>query len=125
MKHVVNILLLCMVFLGIAMMVDTPWGLAVALAPFAVWGARFLFFIHRSFWATVIFWGGIAYFQWQVALAVGTLIGIIGFIRAARSAYKEAPPPRRRKKRDIGAFQDSSDEDDLRYHYHHIGSEHD
>lgn len=97
MKHVVNIFLLGVVLLGIAMMADTSWGLAVALAPFAVWGARFLFFIHRSLWAAVIFWGGIAYFQWQVALAVGALFGLTWFIRAARSAYKEAPPTRRRK----------------------------
>ena len=75
MKHVVNILLLGMVLLGIAMMADTPWGLGVALAPFAVWGARFLFLVHRSLWAAVIFWGGIAYFQWQVALVVGALFG--------------------------------------------------
>ncbi len=58
MKHVINILLLGMVLLGIAMMTDTPWGLGVALAPFAVWGARFLFFIHKSLWAAVVFWGG-------------------------------------------------------------------
>lgn len=38
MKHVVNILLLGVVLLGVAMMADTPWGLGVALAPFAVWG---------------------------------------------------------------------------------------
>lgn len=59
MKHVVNILLLGVVLLGVAMMADTPWGLGVALAPFAVWGARFLFFIHRSIWAAVIFWEGL------------------------------------------------------------------
>ncbi len=58
MKHVVNILLLGMVLLGIAMMADTPWGLGVALAPFGVWGARFLFLVHKSLWAAVIFWGG-------------------------------------------------------------------
>lgn len=57
MKHVVNILLLGMVLLGIAMMADTPWGLGVALAPFGVWGARFLFLVHKSLWAAVIFWG--------------------------------------------------------------------
>lgn len=96
------------------MMADTPWGLAVALAPFAVWGARFLFFIHRSLWAAVIFWGGIAYFQWQVALAVGGLFGLTWFIRVARSAYQEAQPIRRRRKH-AGGFQDSYDFDQ-RYH---------
>jgi hypothetical protein len=114
MKHVVNIFLLGVVLLGIAMMADTSWGLAVALAPFAVWGARFLFFIHRSLWAAVIFWGGIAYFQWQVALAVGALFGLTWFIRAARSAYKEAPPTRRRKKH-ADEFQNSYNFDQ-RYH---------
>ncbi|ASK03631.1 permease [Salmonella enterica subsp. enterica serovar 4,[5],12:i:-] len=114
MKHVVNILLLGVVLLGVAMMADTPWGLGVALAPFAVWGARFLFFIHRSIWAAVIFWGGIAYFQWQVALAVGALFGLTWFIGAARSAYKEAPPIRHRKKH-AGGFQNSYDFDQ-RYH---------
>lgn len=114
MKHVVNILLLGMVLLGIAMMADTPWGLGMALAPFGVWGARFLFLVHRSLWAAVIFWGGIAYFQWQVALVVGALFGLTCFIRAARSAYKEAPPTRRRKKQ-TGGFQDSYDFDQ-RFH---------
>ncbi|MEQ1965613.1 permease [Xenorhabdus nematophila] len=108
MKHVINILLLGMVLLGIAMMADTPWGLGVALAPFAVWGARFLFFIHKSLWAAVVFWGGIAYFQWQVALAVGALFGMTWLVRSARSAYKEAPPTRRKKK-NAGGFQDSYD----------------
>ncbi|MCL1088656.1 permease [Shewanella profunda] len=114
MKYVVNILLLGMVLLGIAMMTDTPWGLGVALAPFAVWGARFLFLVHRSLWAAVIFWGGIAYFQWQVALLVGALFGVTWFIRAARLAYKEAPHTRRRKKR-AGGLQNSYDFDQ-RYH---------
>lgn len=113
MKHVVNILLLGMVLLGIAMMADTPWGLGVALAPFGVWGARFLFLVHKSLWAAVIFWGGIAYFQWQVALVVGALFGLTCFIRVARSAYKEAPPTRRRKQ--TGGFQDSYDFDQ-RFH---------
>ncbi|WP_445286332.1 hypothetical protein [Xenorhabdus sp. NBAII XenSa04] len=103
-----------MVLLGIAMMADTPWGLGVALAPFAVWGSRFLFLIHRSLWAAVVFWGGVAYFQWYVALAVGVLFGLICFIRAARLAYKEALPTRRRKKH-AGGFQDSYDFDQ-RYH---------
>lgn len=49
MKHVVNIFLLGVVLLGIAMMADTSWGLAVALAPFAVWGARFLFSFTEVF----------------------------------------------------------------------------
>ncbi|WP_418903720.1 permease [Pokkaliibacter plantistimulans] len=80
MKHVVNILLLGMVLLGIAMMVDTPWGGGVALAPFVVWGGRFLLLIHRSVWAAIVFWAGIAYLSWQAAtvllisfLAVQTL----------------------------------------------------
>ncbi|ATW32888.1 permease [Candidatus Hamiltonella defensa] len=117
MKNVINILLLGMVIFGIAMMADTPWGMGVALAPFAVWGTRFLLLVHRSIWSSVIFWGGIAYFQWQVALVVGGLFGLTWFIRTARLAYKEAPPARRRKKH-ISGFQDSYDFDQ-RYH---IGS---
>ena len=105
----VNILLLGVVLLGIAMMADTFWGLAVALVPFAIWGARFLFFIHKSFWAAVIFWGGIAYFQWQVSLAVGTLFGLIWFIRFFRRACKHAPPCQRqvRQKPAIDEFMGS------------------
>jgi hypothetical protein len=118
MKNVVNILLLGMVLLGITMMADTPWGLGVALAPFAVWGARFLFLVHRSLWAAVIFWVGIAYFQWQVALLVGALFVLTWFIRAARLAYKETLPTQRRKRHDDGfdgGFPDSYDYDQ-RYH---------
>ncbi|TZG30056.1 hypothetical protein F0A05_11410 [Salmonella enterica subsp. enterica serovar Typhimurium] len=70
--------------------------------------------VHKSLWAAVIFWGGIAYFQWQVALVVGALFGLTCFIRVARSAYKEAPPTRRRKKQ-TGGFQDSYDFDQ-RFH---------
>ncbi|WP_432805235.1 hypothetical protein, partial [Escherichia coli] len=68
----------------------------------------------KSLWAAVIFWGGIAYFQWQVALVVGALFGLTCFIRVARSAYKEAPPTRRRKKK-TGGFQDAYDFDQ-RFH---------
>lgn len=97
MKHVVNILLLGMVLLGIAMMADTPWGLGVALAPLRRLGCSFPISGSQKPLGCCYLLGGIAYFQWQVALVVGALFGLTCFIRVARSAYKEAPPTRRRK----------------------------
>ncbi len=101
MKHVVNILLLGMVLLGIAMMADTPWDLVWRWLPSA-FGVLVSYFWFTKPLGCCYLWGGIAYFQWQVALVVGALFGLTCFIRVARSAYKEAPPTRRRKNKLVG-----------------------
>lgn len=85
MRHIVNILLLASVLLGIPMMADTPWGLAFVLGPFVVWGGGFLVLVHKSLWASLVLLGGIAYFQWQVALVMLVLIAVVRVIRKARS----------------------------------------
>lgn len=85
MKHVVNILLLASVLLGIPMMTDTPWGMAFVLGPFVVWGAKFFVLVHKSLWASLVLLGGVAYFQWQVALAMLVMIVIVHVIKKARS----------------------------------------
>lgn len=119
MKHVINVLLLGMVLLGIAMMVDTPWGLGVALAPFAIWGGRFLLLVHKSIWASFVFWAGIAYFHWQAAVAVGVLFGLSVLIKSTKAAHKEAAPFNRRKRtKSAEEFQNSYDYDQR----HHIGA---
>lgn len=98
MKHIVNILLLGMVLLGIAMMTDTPWGLGVALAPFAVWGGRFLLLIHRSIWASIIFWGGVAYFSWQASLVVLVSFILVQTFKADKSERVVKVCSRKRRK---------------------------
>ncbi|WP_394346987.1 permease [Photorhabdus khanii] len=85
------------------------------LLQFGGLGSYFLF--TKAFGLLWFFGGGIAYFQWQVALAVGALFGMTWLVRSARSAYKEAPPTRRKKKH-AGGFQDSYDFDQK----YHIGT---
>ncbi|HGW1490616.1 TPA: permease [Escherichia coli] len=85
MKHVVNILLLGVVLLGIVMMTDTPWGIGVALAPFAVWVGRFLVLVHRSIWASIVFWAGVAYFSWQASLVVLVSFILVQTFKADKS----------------------------------------
>lgn len=86
MKHAVNILLLASVLLGIPMMADTPWGMAFVFGPFVVWLAWFFVLVHKSLWASLVLLGGVAYFQWQVALAMLVLFAIV---RAGKKARRE------------------------------------
>lgn len=119
MKHLINIILLGMVLLGIAMMADTPWGLGVALAPFAIWGARFLMLIHKSTWAAILFWGGIALLQWQVAAVMAVFFGAICMLRNLKQSLLKSKQGGRRVRSDSSAkqFQDSYDYDQR----NHIG----
>lgn len=108
MKHVVNILLLGVVLLGIAMMTDTPWGIGVALAPFAVWGGRFLVLVHRSIWASIVFWAGVAYFSWQAAFVVLLCFLAVQMVKVVRQERGSARGSKhRRKKDDLHLYLDS------------------
>lgn len=86
MRHVINIFLLASVLLGLPMMANTPWGLAFVLGPFVVWGVRFLVMVQKSLLVSLILLGGIAYFQWQVALA---LLVLTAMVRAIQKADRE------------------------------------
>ncbi|SQO93628.1 Uncharacterised protein [Escherichia coli] len=97
MRHVINILLLGMVLLGIAMMTDTPWGLGVALAPFVVWGARFLSWVHRTTWACAIFWAVVACFSWQAAIVI---LAAFIVVQSLKTLSKEGLANRRIKPRE-------------------------
>lgn len=85
MRKMVNILLLASVLLGIPMMADTPWGMAFVLGPFVVWGGMFCALVHKSLWASLVLLGGVAYFQWQIALAMLVLLAIVSAIKKTRS----------------------------------------
>ncbi|EAR6227611.1 permease [Salmonella enterica subsp. enterica serovar Kentucky] len=106
MKHVANVLLLGVVLLGIAMMTDTPWGLGVALAPFVVWGGRFLLLVHRSIWASIVFWAGVAYFSWQAALVVLLSFLAVQMVKVVRQEGVRGRK-HRRKKDDLHLYLDS------------------
>lgn len=106
MKHVVNILLLGMVLLGTAMMTDTLWGGAVALVPFVVWGWRFLLVVHRSVWASILFWAGIAYFSWQVALLFLVIFLVVRMVKAIRKEGGSEQVQKHRRGRNHRAKQD-------------------
>lgn len=66
-------------------MADTPWGWVFVLGPLAVWSASFILLVNKSIWATLVLLGGMAYFQWQVALAILVLIAVVRAIKKARS----------------------------------------
>lgn len=85
MRNVVNILLLASVLLGIPMMADTPWGLVFVLGPLMVWSANFFVLVNKSLWASLVLLGGVAYFQWQIALAMLVLLAIVSAIKKTRS----------------------------------------
>ena len=89
MKHAVNILLLASVLLGIPMMADTL-GDGFVLGPFVVWGAKFFVLVHKSLWASLVLLGGVAYFQWQVALAMLVLIAIVHAIKRRKRRRRPA-----------------------------------
>ncbi|WFO14470.1 hypothetical protein MAY82_18985 (plasmid) [Edwardsiella ictaluri] len=65
-----NMLLAFMIPLGIVMMGDTRWGVIIMMIPVIFWGGRFLLFVHKSKWAAGLFWLGITYLQWQVAIGI-------------------------------------------------------
>lgn len=99
MKYLMNIALLGMIFLGIAMAADTPWGFGVVLIPFVIWGTQLLVLVHKSIWSTVVFWGGIAYFQWQVTVVVGVVYLVVWIARKIVTADKEVVYRRRQKRK--------------------------
>ncbi|MEL4204778.1 MULTISPECIES: hypothetical protein [Gammaproteobacteria] len=108
MKHVINIFLLGIVLLGIAMMADTPWGLGVALAPFVVWCGQFLLLIHRSIWASIVFWAGVAYFSWQAALVVMLSFLVVQMVKVVRQEGGAVGGRKHRaKKDDLHLYLDS------------------
>lgn len=72
------------------MMADTPWGMVFVLGPFVVWGAMFFVLVHKSLWASLVLLGGVAYFQWQVALAMLVLIAVFRAIKIVRSRSESA-----------------------------------
>ena len=84
MRNVVNILLLASVLLGIPMMADTPWGLVFVLGPLMVWSANFFVLVNKSLWASLVLLGGVAYFQWQLALGMLILVAIVRALIKAR-----------------------------------------
>ncbi|HDO1192881.1 TPA: hypothetical protein P2Q19_003812 [Aeromonas salmonicida] len=84
MRNVVNILLLASVLLGIPMMADTPWGLIFVLGPLMVWSANFFVLVNKSLWASLVLLGGVAYFQWQLALGMLILVAIVRALIKAR-----------------------------------------
>lgn len=94
-KHVVNILLLGMVFLGIAMMADNTLG---------TWwrwllrrlGCLFHFWFTKAFGLLLSFWGGLPS-SGKLLWLSGLRLTNVSARAARRSAYKEAPPTRRRK----------------------------
>ena len=51
------------------------------LGPLAVWSASFILLVNKSIWATLVLLGGMAYFQWQVALAILVLIAVVRAIK--------------------------------------------
>lgn len=84
MRNAVNLLLFASVLLGIPMMADTPWGWVFVLGPLAVWSASFILLVNKSIWATLVLLGGMAYFQWQLALGMLILVAIVRVIIKAR-----------------------------------------
>lgn len=92
MRHFANLGLLGLMLLGIAMAADTSWGWAVAALPLVVWGMSFLALVHKSLWAALVFWGAVAFVQWQVALVALAAWGILWVVKG----WKGLPPHVRR-----------------------------
>lgn len=92
MRHFANLGLLGLMLLGIAMAADTSWGWAVAALPLVVWGMSFLALVHKSLWMALVFWGAVAFVQWQVALVALAAWGVLWVVKA----WKELPPHVRR-----------------------------
>lgn len=86
MKHVLNLVGLFLLLLGFVMAADTPWGWAVAAVPVVYWLMGFLMLVHKSHLAALVFWGGVAYIQWQVALVAFVVFALVAGAKAAYAA---------------------------------------
>ncbi|AIJ10627.1 hypothetical protein HLX14_004072 [Escherichia coli] len=92
-----NMLLAFMIPLGIVMMGDTRWGVIIMMIPVIFWGGRFLLFVHKSKWAAGLFWLGITYLQWQVAIGILCAFLVFLFIRKllrTKAEYTKQPSSR-------------------------------
>lgn len=82
MKHVINVFGLFLLLLGFVMAADTAWGWALMSVPIVYWAMSFLMLVHKSHLAALVFWGGVAYIQWQVALVAFVVFILIAVARA-------------------------------------------
>lgn len=70
MRHVLNLVALAVILLGVAMIETNgnQWGLAVISVAVVFWLMPLLRLVHKNAVVAVVFWSGVAYFSWQVAV---------------------------------------------------------
>ncbi|EHK6026225.1 hypothetical protein IO699_002333 [Vibrio parahaemolyticus] len=70
MRHVLNLVALAVILLGVAMIETNgnQWGLAVISVAVVFWLMPLLRLVHKNAVIMVVFWSGVAYFSWQVAV---------------------------------------------------------
>lgn len=79
-RSLVSLSLFALLPLGLMLVAVTPWGFAVAAIPIVAVCIRFLVFIHKSLWAALFFWVGLAFLSWQIALAAGVVTAVVYYV---------------------------------------------
>lgn len=89
MRHVLNLVALAVILLGVAMIEtnDNQWGLAVISVAVVFWLMPLLRLVHKNAVVMVVFWSGVAYFSWQVAVVA--LLAFVVF--SATASIKRVP----------------------------------
>ncbi|EHY9845523.1 hypothetical protein [Vibrio splendidus] len=89
MRHVLNLVALAVILLGVAMIEtnDNQWGLAVISVAVVFWLMPLLRLVHKNAVVVVVFWSGVAYFSWQVAVVA--LLAFVVF--SATASIKRVP----------------------------------
>ncbi len=67
-RHLLNIFLLGMLLLGYAIVTNTGFGWVLMAVPTLVWGKPVLRLVHKNRWAAALFWTGLIWLKWQLAL---------------------------------------------------------
>lgn len=97
-KHTINLLGLLMILFGI-LISDPVWQLILITFPITCWVKRYLLLIHRVRLLAVLFWLGLAYIDWKLAV-----IGFTSFLIAVMvsawntSGWPTAPPTNKARK---------------------------
>ncbi|WP_347364495.1 permease [Vibrio vulnificus] len=91
MKHVLNLVALAVILLGVAILEinDNQWGIAVISVSVVFWLMPLLRLVHKNAVVMVVFWSGVAYFSWQVAVVA--LLAFVAFSSTASISIKRVP----------------------------------
>ena len=79
---IVNGLLCLMLYLGLEQLgFESQLGLFFIFAPIGVWTFAFFYLVHKSLLASILFWGGFLYLNWEMAVFTAVVWGSLCFAK--------------------------------------------